>query len=1168
MVVEQEIKSEAEAIQDFESSHPAGWIETRGRKPRPGIVGVHCTICKKKFSTYGSMCRHRRSVHRVVKQCGEFRPVDSGPSSSPPPASVEEAGAWEDPVARRVMHIEASVEKMYQAIEAQHASNWAEEEELVFSPPPSPTSFYRNVADNIAENLSLYLDGGSEALKMAQQHVRADDYVPLDEVQVAQSMGNIDWSAYNFPQFFMPVDPIIPHPPAPPPPPTQLFFEGEKTPAYPTRSAVAEREASRRASVGATEEQKSGVKEKVVRRASVSALDKNKDEKVKMARRASLGSFDNGNAKETGKASHEVADGKFTVCADSKTEIELPCKLSLQNGESDVTKPKSLSSNQAAVSVVSADDLELKLESTATGHLVLKTTKRSKLVEKNNSTAEDLDDVFDNLSDVSAVDKMENKKSASGMENTQLPHTNVPQGKTSDILKNLSGMENAQPPHANVAEGKMTVMESTDKWITSDIATSQETLSVCTDVDTDKLCCGDSPSNHSFSAPLCEQRLLGEIVTDAGSCVLDTANKMEEDTDLECNGPDPLQNDSFRDSDLPSETSDSIKSTLSEQSDFQTSTSKMVTTHGCDKSAIAVGCGNDTKSVESDRSSSVSASPDLVHNCSFVTEVVSKEGKTFEVSSHKESCCNACSQLPHDQSSVFSMPEDTLTAAQKLHGAEESLCGNAEGKERLNNDHAVQKVPTVEESICRSVKKDEILANDNAEMGKISRKENSVTELNQPAAGSGMGQTKCVSSLSKVKDDQGPQASCQDERNVNTAESGEKESLPKSENSVLPLISKCAESFALNTSVENSSHDLGEKELEYLSKGAVFYVRGSQKHCPHLLNEVGVPARLLENEAEEDYVSKLELTVKKIYRSCAVKHPGDEEAVSVAEPVLKEAEPVCALKNPGDEETTSVSEPQLSAECDRVLDKKEQDPTQPHSSKEIYPESQHASVLEGAFTTANASDATVKKREQDQNLPDGFEGIPHDTHVGVSGTADQDDPEVLRERSVTSKMTRVNEYNSGLQTSTKPCSSEPPCTRSDVDSHLDPTSQSSSHSGQLHPASNQEDSDLDLEIVNYQAKLELQALQERVAIDREALDMCEHCQPQSTEHSEPSKRSAEDFMKMRFGRKYDVYSVCSMCRRYYHGVDSLLRHQWKKHPSIQCSHIEVSRNILPFSVPI
>ena len=172
-------------------------------------------------------------------------------------------------------------------------------------------------------------------------------------------------------------------------------------------------------------------------------------------------------------------------------------------------------------------------------------------------------------------------------------------------------------------------------------------------------------------------------------------------------------------------------------------------------------------------------------------------------------------------------------------------------------------------------------------------------------------------------------------------------------------------------------------------------------------------------------------------------------------------------------------------------------------------------------------------------------------------TVDQDELEVSRARSGDpSKMTMTSEGS--LQTS--------PNSRSDVDSHADPMPQSSSCSGQLQSASNHEDSDLDLEIVDCQAKLKLQALQERITIDRDALDMCERCRPQSTEHSEPSKRSAEDFMKMRFGRKYEVYSVCSMCRRYYHGVDSLLRHQWKKHPSIQCSHIEVSRSNLPFIV--
>ena len=1156
VLVEHKIKSEAEAIQDFESSHPPGWIETRGRKPRPGIVGVHCTICKKKFSTYGSMCRHRRSVHRVVKQFGEFRPVDSGPSSSPLPAGGQEAEAWDDPVARRVLHIEASVEKMYQAIEAQHASNSTEDEELIFSPPPSPTSFYRNVADNIAENLSLYLDGGSEALKTAQQHVREED-VPSDE---AQSASNVDWSVYNFPQFFMPVDPVIPHPPARPPPlpPTHLSFEGEKAPAYPTRSAVAEREASRRASVGTVEKQKSGVTEKMVRRASVSALDSNVDGKEKIARRASVGSYDNPNAKEMDEASTAVADRKFTVCEDSTTEPKMVSKLSLQNEESDITKPNSLSPNQAPECVVSAEGLESESEPAA--DLVQEVdAKRSKPVEKSQSVGEDLDEVFDSLSDVSADDRMEKRKNESGMESTLLPGTNGLQGEaTGGRLTNVSGMENSHPPDANAPEVKMTVVESAQELTSRDAATSQGTLSTCTDRDIDRLY--DNPPNSSVSSPMCEQRLLGEIVSDAGKCVLDTDDKMEEDADMDCSGPDPLQNDSFRDSDLPSETSDSIKSTLSEQSDLQTSAnSNLVAMQGCDKNAIGEECACDRKTVKSDRPSSASALPGLAHSCSLVTEVMSKEDETLEEPSCQESYNSVCSQLPPGQLLVCSMQEGTHTAAPEMHGVEESVHRNAK-EQILANNSAVPRVSAVEDPVCGSVKQNEMLGDDNVETGEMSTKEHLVTEVDPPATVLGVGQSECVPGVSKGNSDDNPDAPGQGKRSVGTVENGGKESTSKSEHNVPPIISKSSEGSVQNTPIENSTLDLGEKELEYLSKGAVFYVRGNQKCCPHILKKVGIPARPLENEAEENYVSMLELTVKKVDPSCVVKCPNGEMATA-SEPTLKKADPSCAAECLCDK-VASVSDPVLSAQCGQHLGKIKKDPNQLHSSKEDSDKSQHASVPDAVFTAVNASDAASEQREQDHNLPEVSEGIPcEDTHTGdsktVLTTVDQDQLEVSRAQSGDpSKMTTTSEGS--LQTS--------PSSRSDVDSHADPMPQSSLCSGQLQSAGNHEDSDLDLEIVDCQAKLKLQALQERIAIDRDALDMCEHCRPQSTEHSEPSKRSAEDFMKMRFGRKYEVYSVCSMCRRYYHGVDSLLRHQWKKHPSIQCSHIEVSRSNLPFIV--
>nr|KAG5696200.1 hypothetical protein BaRGS_021685 [Batillaria attramentaria] len=106
-------------------------------------------------------------------------------------------------------------------------------------------------------------------------------------------------------------------------------------------------------------------------------------------------------------------------------------------------------------------------------------------------------------------------------------------------------------------------------------------------------------------------------------------------------------------------------------------------------------------------------------------------------------------------------------------------------------------------------------------------------------------------------------------------------------------------------------------------------------------------------------------------------------------------------------------------------------------------------------------------------------------------------------------------------------------------------------------------SDSDSELLDLMIELELRKHRERDAIDQDAEQACEDCLRRH-KHSilleAPAKWSAEDFEKIRFGKHGKnglVYSVCSMCHRYYGGVDFLIRHQWKKHPSIQCSHMDV-----------
>lgn len=193
------------------------------------------------------MCRHRRSVHRLYMSSMKNKPVQSPPV----PAKEEPESSFH---LRKFSHIETSVEEEYRAIEERMEQIRQEEEnlEMHFSPPPSPTTFYANVSDNVAANISSFIDGGAASLQSARHHIIVDDYVPLQEQPEFGQVEDIDWSRYNFPPFFMLVDPVIPHPPAPPViSGTKIAFPSEeRTSFYPTRAAVAsENEASRRGSV-------------------------------------------------------------------------------------------------------------------------------------------------------------------------------------------------------------------------------------------------------------------------------------------------------------------------------------------------------------------------------------------------------------------------------------------------------------------------------------------------------------------------------------------------------------------------------------------------------------------------------------------------------------------------------------------------------------------------------------------------------------------------------------------------------------------------------------------------------------------------------------------------------------------------------------------------------
>lgn len=114
-----------------------------------------CTICKKRFTEYVNMCRHRRVAHEDPEEEG---------------SSITNSDGSSDLV------------------------NVVEEN------PEAVAAFFANVAYNIAENLTCYLDGGQEALeaysKKEDEEVEVEN---MEEEKKVEANPNIALDQYNFP---------------------------------------------------------------------------------------------------------------------------------------------------------------------------------------------------------------------------------------------------------------------------------------------------------------------------------------------------------------------------------------------------------------------------------------------------------------------------------------------------------------------------------------------------------------------------------------------------------------------------------------------------------------------------------------------------------------------------------------------------------------------------------------------------------------------------------------------------------------------------------------------------------------------------------------------------------------------------------------------------------
>ena len=119
-----------------------------------------CTVCKKRFSNYINMCRHRRKVHSNESKPKVDEPVFKlNPKKSQP----------------------------------------------VIETPEEVALFYASVSHNIATNLNEYIDGTPESLQNFRDHIKVEDYIPVSvESKKEDYKEDLTWEMYNFPPNFKP----------------------------------------------------------------------------------------------------------------------------------------------------------------------------------------------------------------------------------------------------------------------------------------------------------------------------------------------------------------------------------------------------------------------------------------------------------------------------------------------------------------------------------------------------------------------------------------------------------------------------------------------------------------------------------------------------------------------------------------------------------------------------------------------------------------------------------------------------------------------------------------------------------------------------------------------------------------------------------------------------
>lgn len=145
-------KSEFQA--DIDLSFAADEIDDGGSRFK-----FSCTVCKKRFSSYINMCRHRRKAHGNETK-----------SRSEQCLTLEHQRRAPSPIVHN---------------------------------PEEIAAFYANVSHNIADNLNCYIDGKPDSLVNFADHIKIEGYT-LDGKVSESIVTDFNWEYYNFPQDFHP----------------------------------------------------------------------------------------------------------------------------------------------------------------------------------------------------------------------------------------------------------------------------------------------------------------------------------------------------------------------------------------------------------------------------------------------------------------------------------------------------------------------------------------------------------------------------------------------------------------------------------------------------------------------------------------------------------------------------------------------------------------------------------------------------------------------------------------------------------------------------------------------------------------------------------------------------------------------------------------------------